>query len=342
MAATLSSEVDLGADRGHAIIRYTTAVAVLATVIVIARLISKRLHKTNWNSSDYTVVLGLAGCWGMTGIVIRSVSYGLGKHVQVVPLENITNILKITFASEVIYSITFPVIKISILLLYRSLFPGRGFATITNAIGLMVIAWGVALLLVSIFSCRPVNGFWDITIPSVCINTRSFFIGNSVPNICADVFILVLPVRKVWHLKMSLKSKIMVSGLFLLGGFVCVVSGVRLYFLLALDQNDISWSYYGVAVWSVVEVNVAVISACLPTLRPLFQSVGRTLTSFGSSFSGNEKRSWAVGVFKNFKSSGNVSTSSLKEGNAFQRLPEYPLGHMPKSKPGDSGESNLE
>lgn len=89
---------------------------------------------------------------------------------------------------------------------------------ITNAVGLIVIAWGIALLLVSIFSCKPVNGFWDITIPSVCINTRNFFIGNSVPNISADVFILALPVNKVWHLKMSLKSKIIVSGLFLLGG----------------------------------------------------------------------------------------------------------------------------
>lgn len=89
---------------------------------------------------------------------------------------------------------------------------------ITNAIGLMVIAWGVALLLASIFSCRPVSGFWDITIPSVCINTGSFYIGNSVPNICADVFILALPVNKIWHLQMSLKSKIFVSGLFLLGG----------------------------------------------------------------------------------------------------------------------------
>lgn len=89
---------------------------------------------------------------------------------------------------------------------------------LTNVVGFIVLAWGLAILLVSIFSCHPINGFWDITIPSVCINTRNFFIGNSVPNICMDVFILALPVRKVWHLKISLKSKIAVSGLFLLGG----------------------------------------------------------------------------------------------------------------------------
>ena len=78
--------------------------------------------------------------------------------------------------------------------------------------------WGTAILLVSIFSCQPVNGFWDVTIPSKCINTRNFFIGNSVPNICMDVFILALPFGKVWKLQMSARNKILVSGLFLLGG----------------------------------------------------------------------------------------------------------------------------
>lgn len=108
-------------------------------------------------------------------------------------------------------------------------------------------------------------------------------------------------------------------------------------------------SYFGVAVWSAVEVNVAVISACLPTLRPLFQSLGRTFTSLGSSFSGNEKRSWAVGVFKNMNSFKNSSKATPNEGNTFQRLPEHPLGHVRQSKVGESGDlesilgkSNLE
>lgn len=72
MDANLPPGVDLGANRGPAIIRSTAAVAALATVIVIARLISKKIQKAKWNLSDYTVVLGLIGCWGLTGIVIRS------------------------------------------------------------------------------------------------------------------------------------------------------------------------------------------------------------------------------------------------------------------------------
>ena len=89
---------------------------------------------------------------------------------------------------------------------------------ITTFVGVVVIMWGVAILLVSIFSCQPINGFWDITIPSKCVNTRSFFIGNSVPNLLMDVLILSLPLNNVWKLQMSTKNKILVSSLLLLGG----------------------------------------------------------------------------------------------------------------------------
>lgn len=121
-------------------------------------------------------------------------------------------------ASEILYSITLSATKISILLFYREIFPGHRFAIVTNIVGAFVIAMGVASTLVSIFSCNPVEGFWDLTIPSKCIDTRMFFIGSSVPNITSDVVILMLPMRKIWHLQMQFKQKLIVSGLFLLGG----------------------------------------------------------------------------------------------------------------------------
>ena len=85
-------------------------------------------------------------------------------------------------------------------------------------VGALVLAWAIALILVSIFACNPIRGFWDVTIPSTCIDTRKFFLGNSIPNIIMDVTILGLPMPQVWNLQMSLKQKLLVSVLFLLGG----------------------------------------------------------------------------------------------------------------------------
>ena len=88
----------------------------------------------------------------------------------------------------------------------------------TNIVGACVLSWGIAVAPVSIFSCNPVRGFWDFTVPSTCINTRNFYMGSSVPVIAMDVVILSLPVKNVWDLQLSMRQKFVVSGLFLLGG----------------------------------------------------------------------------------------------------------------------------
>ena len=87
--------VDLSANRGPEITRTTAAVATLATIVVISRLVSKKLQKAAWNASDYTIVAALAGVWGMTAVVILSVGYGLGQHVEVVGLPNVIKILQV-------------------------------------------------------------------------------------------------------------------------------------------------------------------------------------------------------------------------------------------------------
>ncbi|KAL8782392.1 MAG: hypothetical protein Q9213_005433 [Squamulea squamosa] len=51
---------------------------------------------------------------------------------------------------------------------------------------------------------------------------------------------------------------------------VCAVSVVRLVLLAGVDQSDITWNYVPAAIWSAAEPSIAVVSACLPSLRPLF------------------------------------------------------------------------
>ena len=117
----------------------------------------------------------------------------------------------------------------SILLLYRAIFTGRGFAIATNIIMGYVVAWGVAVVLVSIFSCNPVNGFWDTDIPSTCVSSILFFEWTTLTNVLGDVMILALPVRKVWKLQMSTEKKIAVLGMFLLGGLWVVLLRVSVH-----------------------------------------------------------------------------------------------------------------
>jgi hypothetical protein len=143
----------------------------------------------------------------------------LGRHITEVPPEQIERLLISLYVGCILYAIAIVVIKISILLLYRSLFPTPGIDLATKIIGAVSVAWGIETALVGILSCRPVRAFWDITVTEKkCINTTAFFIANSASHVIIDVAILTLPIRKVWPLKMSVQKKVVVSFMFLLGG----------------------------------------------------------------------------------------------------------------------------
>lgn len=105
-------------------------------------------------------------------------------------------------------------------------------------ISAMLVGWGIAVVVVSskslftisplflgrplkrhlVFSCTPVEGFWDKSITSTCIDTPKFYIGITVPNIIFDVMTVVLPVREVWKLQMGRDKKLAATGIFILGG----------------------------------------------------------------------------------------------------------------------------
>ncbi len=92
-------------------------------------------------------------------------------------------------------------------------------------------------------------------------------------------------------------------------------------------------STYGVAVWSVIELNVAVISACLPTMRPLLKGFEHTIISLRSSAI---NWSWAGDLFKS-KNSSQASFERSRQGKGkFQQLDDNSLGVISAAKPANT------
>lgn len=120
-------------------------------------------------------------------------------------------------AYEIIYFASLAATKMSILTFYTRLFPTREFKLAAKVIAAIVIAWLIATILVSIFSCNPVQGFWTHQADAKCINSEHFYIGNAVPNIITDAFILALPIRMIWGLHTSKFERVALTFIFMLG-----------------------------------------------------------------------------------------------------------------------------
>lgn len=117
-----------------------------------------------------------------------------------------------------LYALAATVVKVSILCLYRRIFPTRTFKRIILAVGLILMAFFFASVFVGIFICVPVEKFWNPTMPGHCNNFDVEYLVLEIIEVLVDVVLLVLPIHMVSTLQLSRQNKIILSMIFLLGG----------------------------------------------------------------------------------------------------------------------------
>ena len=78
-------------------------------------------------------------------------------------------------------------------------------------------AWGIAFTIVYLAQCIPLTFGPTKPVNQHCVDISSNY-GFAVSSIFLDVFVLCMPWVMVWRLQMSLRNKIAVLGIFMLGG----------------------------------------------------------------------------------------------------------------------------
>ncbi|MCJ1320455.1 hypothetical protein MMC15_005794 [Xylographa vitiligo] len=163
-----------------------------------------------------------------------------------------------------------PTIKVAILLFYYRLFPRELFRKIIYGVGAFVLMCFVSTFFGFLFQCVPIQSFWEQRIAHHCFMQDQFYLAVAVLSVVSDVVILVMPIPMVWALHTSKERKIGLSLVFLLGGCVCIISICRLFSLLQTNLDDITYTNIPPGLWSTAEGGIGVMSANLPSLRPLF------------------------------------------------------------------------
>ncbi|KAL9595034.1 MAG: hypothetical protein Q9219_006684 [cf. Caloplaca sp. 3 TL-2023] len=201
------------------------------------------------------------------------VHYGLGRHSILV--TNARALVISTTVTAACYNTGNLSIKLSILYLYRRIFPSHRLKIVFITVGLFAIGQWIAFNFVTIFQCVPIAAQWEPRPDAYCVNySAASFIAGFL-NVITDVIILASPMPAVWHLKVSKARKRLITVTFLLGGCLppaqdrLVLTGT-----LRITDNNVPTTQV-----SGLEISIGTLAGCLPVYRPLYNKIMRTSSS---------------------------------------------------------------
>lgn len=100
-------------------------------------------------------------------------SCGFGLHI--IFASNLVGFAKSVLAIETSYSVAVILTKCSILSLYRRIFPVRSLIIWAYIIGVIVILYSAALIVVTFTACIPLHKLWNPLAPGWCMDTSPPF-----------------------------------------------------------------------------------------------------------------------------------------------------------------------
>lgn len=257
----------------------------LAIVAVGLRLWARRVKRQSLVLNDWAITAALVFNCGQSALLTyASVCGGIGHHMVELVVrwpEAVPRLLKCYVAAEPFWITTNSLVKISILDFYVKVFStSKTFRHICWGMMAIVGAYWVSTFVRMFFLCTPFAAMWDPsllqTVPGAsCLNLTAVYMSVSVINLLIDFTLFLLPMPLLWGLHMPQRKKLMLMGIFGLGIFVCVITGLRIESVLQLDLADVSYTVTADGIWSTLEPCLGIVNACLPLYQPLGQKVSR-------------------------------------------------------------------
>ncbi|KAF5007234.1 hypothetical protein FDECE_6428 [Fusarium decemcellulare] len=261
---------DPDASNAHMLYIPIAIFGVLCPALVATRVWSRLRKGGHLGGDDYTIIASLVFALASSGLEIASCHYGFGRHSSSLEPEEKTEALKFFYVCQVTYKASINLTKCSIVLLYLRIFGKvRWFKWLCWFLVICVGIYAISSVTVTIFQCTPIQRAYNKAIDGTCIDNGKFWYANAGFSIATDLIILFMPMASVYQLQIQQIQKIALIIVFALGGFVVITSCLRVTTIdIAATTADTTYDISS-TMWTVIEMNVAIVCACLPMIRPL-------------------------------------------------------------------------
>lgn len=99
--------------------------------------------------------------------------------------------------------------KLSVLLLYRRIFRRSPFLRAVYAVGGLCLLWLLALMVVTLVQCHPIQYGWDKQVGGACVDQTITYYIFTISNMVLDVIISFMPSWMIWRLHSPLRNRIL-------------------------------------------------------------------------------------------------------------------------------------
>ncbi|KAF2009204.1 hypothetical protein BU24DRAFT_84451 [Aaosphaeria arxii CBS 175.79] len=262
-------------------ITFFTIESIFIAFLYVSRYLSKDQKANMWMTLLMTA--GFISCCGKITLGILAVEIGgAGRHMAYLHRshpEQISNLLKIQTALQIVCPLTTSLTKLGILSLLHQIL-GR---TSQRTSLIIKITFGLSLaiaivqVIIPFANCKPFSKTWTSMGSGEClVSGLDLWRYLSIPNVVTTIIMICIPLPVLYKLKVNLSTKLGLGLVFA----VCIVGVVAAImrfhsFLQVKNFNDISYEIIAPLCWTVAESGIYLMAGVLPTMRPLARKVFR-------------------------------------------------------------------
>ncbi|PSN62192.1 hypothetical protein BS50DRAFT_638754 [Corynespora cassiicola Philippines] len=230
-----------------------------------ARAISTANQKAGWD--DAFCVISMLGSITHTVLLYLSIESGYGRHLYDIRALSLTEEkLRIKTLNDEVYIITLLSIKISILIMYRRLFgiykTSKRLINFGFVANIIVTFPYMGVAIARTIRCNGINALYIDLCLSRSVSTT--VIVFAVFNTLLDFYVLLIPIDRVYQMKVAKKTKLGVIAIFMIGLVACAMSLVRLIITaIKFDDEDVFWTAASISPYTIVEMNLCIICTCM-------------------------------------------------------------------------------
>ncbi|KAF8471230.1 hypothetical protein BDZ91DRAFT_677701 [Kalaharituber pfeilii] len=241
---------------------------------------------------DWMVVATWLMSLGFTIVSALQTKWGMGLRIEDFPEENTLPFGKLQYAGAPFYILGILGFKLCLLISYIRIASDQNYKRVVMVLIVACTMFSLSFLFTQLFLCDPPSFQWDrVSQSGTCLDGPTVYYSMASLTIVFDVVVIVTPIPLLARSQLPNRKKVVLIALFAVGFFITICQLIRIVTIKNL-KNYIDSSM--LIMWSMVELNLGIIIACVPTISPLVcycRDRESSAAKFGQNYSSGYNKS---------------------------------------------------